>query len=151
MTHTRGNHSDDFQDREPSKVESVEEILKEFEGKHKQYFAILSLDCKKCSHNKDAHYWNGGENQANSGYDSCRTCGCVDYEMDDFEEKIIGYEGKYNDIKSFLTTAYTAGRSTMRAEILEKVDEIQIELHNGKMETAYKLTNKLLANIKGIE
>ena len=86
-------------------------LLAEFEKDHKGYFAIESFDCKKCGHTKESHWWNGGGDNACSGYDRCRVseCECIDYdEKEDFEVVINGYEEKYGYIKSFLSHALDA-------------------------------------------
>lgn len=39
-------------------------------------FSNEVLRCADCHHIADSHYWNGGGNQANSGYDACKTAEC---------------------------------------------------------------------------
>lgn len=52
--------------------EAIEETLKPI-------FSYEIDICKKCGHNKESHYWNGGGFVEASGYDSCLVegCGCT--------------------------------------------------------------------------
>ena len=51
----------------------IEEIEKQFDEK----FGFEEIQvCKKCGHNKESHYWNGGGIIEYSGYDACRVNGC---------------------------------------------------------------------------
>lgn len=44
--------------------------------------------------------------------------------------------------------SYLASRDQAIIEgVREKIDEIQTELHNGRMETAYNMVNKLLSDL----
>ena len=93
----------------------------EFERLHRQYFAILSLDCKRCGHNKDNHYWNGGGDSRNAGYDRCKAedCKCIDYdEHADFVEVSKGYDTKYEDLKSFISSLLSAHSTQVKEEVV---------------------------------
>lgn len=60
-----------------------------------ELFAIEATVCEKCGHSEGDHYWNGGGNPAQSGYDQCRKegCKCIDYDQNkDFVTEIVGYD-----------------------------------------------------------
>lgn len=100
-----------------------QDIKKQFEELHKQYFAILSIDCKKCGHNKNSHYWNGGGNQAQAGYDRCRVenCKCIDYDEDSgFGEVVKGYDTEYEKLLSFLQSALVSQLEEVERVVKEK-------------------------------
>ena|SRR3990167_9069896 len=70
----------------------------------KPQYAIWERLCKKCSHSADNHYWNGGGQVEYSGFDACKTCGCVEYDKnEDFIDKITGYDDSLqNNINALL-------------------------------------------------
>lgn len=121
MTHTRGNHSDDFQDRElcdcdtPSThdtpmPESVEEMIESFRGE---------ADMGTYHH----------------------------------------FDGLEDDLRQALTTAYTAGRTSMRNEILAVVPEEKklerisnaVVIHDHDAQVCNEFRSELLANIEGVK
>ena len=98
----------------------------DFDGKFKHYFAEESLRCKKCGHTKENHYWNGGGNQENSGYDRCKNgdCKCIDYdEVNDFEVKIDKYNDEYFKLKSFISSQISEAEKRGAKQALESLRE----------------------------
>ena len=98
---------------------NYDKLREEFNNEFKKYFAILSLRCVKCNHIKDMHYWNGGGNQDEAGYDRCKAenCKCIDYdEHNDFEEKIDGYDKTYNYITNFFIEKMREREEEIRKE-----------------------------------
>ena len=57
----------------------MKELQKAIEETLKPIFSYEIDICKKCGHNKESHYWNGGGFVGASGYDSCLVegCGCT--------------------------------------------------------------------------
>ena len=90
--------------------EAIEETLKPI-------FSYEIDICKKCGHNKESHYWNGGGFVEASGYDSCLVegCGCTCL-SEETETEVSVEQTPLNHYVEELTQLITSREQVIREE-----------------------------------
>jgi hypothetical protein len=122
--------------------------IKGWREKLKKLFPIEASICKDCGHGEDLHYWNGGGNLANSGYDRCRHKGC-ECISENFEIKIIGYE-ETKWLEDFIQSELV--RAVEGVEVKKKDDNFAVrDYRNGYNRAISDLKDKKKEILKQLE